>query len=150
MQPVLASECHGPHAVLGQVYPRNAREVFAAHSDEIDLLLTDVLMPEMNGPELARKLRRLRPRLPILYMSGCTETAILDSVDSILLSKPCSPDELAAAQLGAPSLFLQKQLCTNHSPVLFEIQASIHDLAMGEGADPSLFVFSENRNLQLN
>jgi two-component system, cell cycle sensor histidine kinase and response regulator CckA len=94
-------------AVYDADRPRNAREVFAAHSDEIDLLLT-VLVPKMNGNELARKLRRLRPRAPILY-AGCIETDILDSVDSILLSKPFNPDDLVGV-ISASSLFFQKQL----------------------------------------
>jgi two-component system, cell cycle sensor histidine kinase and response regulator CckA len=108
-------------------HPRNAREVFAAHSDEIDLLLTDVLMPEMNGPELASQLRTLRPRLPILYMSGCIETSILDSVDSVLLSKPFSPDELVAAIRRAIAI-PQPQFCTSLSQVLLRTRTGEVDV----------------------
>jgi two-component system, cell cycle sensor histidine kinase and response regulator CckA len=78
-------------------HPGAAQEVFAMHSDEIDLLVTDILMPEIDGPELAGQLRKLRPSLPVLYMSGCVEVSILDSVDTILLSKPFSPEDLVKA-----------------------------------------------------
>ena len=65
----------------------------------VDLLLTDVVMPEMNGPELHRKLLKLHPRLKVLYMSGYTNNAIVhhgvldESVDFI--QKPFTFQELA-------------------------------------------------------
>jgi two-component system, cell cycle sensor histidine kinase and response regulator CckA len=50
-------------------------------SDEaqFDLLLSDVVMPEMSGPELARRLREERPGLPVLYMSGYTDDVLDES-----------------------------------------------------------------------
>ncbi|MBI4867509.1 MAG: response regulator [Candidatus Wallbacteria bacterium] len=62
------------------------------HSGHLHLLLTDVIMPGMSGPELARRLTALRPAMKVLFMSGYTDDALLahgaagDSID--LLNKP--------------------------------------------------------------
>jgi signal transduction histidine kinase len=48
-----------------------------AHQGRIQLLMTDVVMPQMNGRELAERLVRLRPELKVLYMSGYTDDAII-------------------------------------------------------------------------
>jgi len=45
--------------------------------EQIDLLLTDVVMPQMSGPELARRLRLLRPEIKVLCMSGYTDDAAI-------------------------------------------------------------------------
>jgi CheY-like chemotaxis protein len=59
---------------------RDALRVVAEHSDKtIDLLLTDVVMPEMGGKELAEKLLPLRPRTRVIFCSGYTEDAIFHS-----------------------------------------------------------------------
>ena len=70
----------------------------AAHSETIQLLLTDVVMPRMNGSELVARLTRERP-LKVLYMSGYTETSMMrGSVpDAPFLQKPFSPLALARA-----------------------------------------------------
>jgi PAS domain S-box-containing protein len=47
-----------------------ALEVVARHPGDIDLLLTDVVMPRMPGHELARRLRDIRPTMPVVYLSG--------------------------------------------------------------------------------
>jgi PAS domain S-box-containing protein len=53
-----------------------ALQITAGHQGPIDLLLTDVVMPGMNGRELARRVSVQRPDVRVLYMSGYTENAI--------------------------------------------------------------------------
>ena len=71
----------------------------------IDLLLTDVVMPGLSGPELARRFRMARPGARVLFMSGyaadviAAEGALPGAAD--LLVKPFTPDELVA-RLGVP------------------------------------------------
>jgi len=69
-------------------------------SGEIHLLLTDVVLPGMNGHELSEVLKAFRPNLKVLFTSGYTADVIGDrgvlGPDMALLRKPFSPDELAA------------------------------------------------------
>jgi two-component system cell cycle sensor histidine kinase/response regulator CckA len=65
----------------------------------VDLVISDVVMPEMGGRELGRQLARLDPGLPVLYMSGYTgedviQRGLLDP-GSLFQRKPFSPEELA-------------------------------------------------------
>ena len=68
------------------------------HRGDIDLLLTDVVMPRMSGPELAQKLRALRPGLEVLFMSGYNDSRLVhrgvEESNVNLLVKPFSPDDL--------------------------------------------------------
>jgi CheY-like chemotaxis protein len=61
-----------------------------ADDPSIDLLLTDVVMPELNGFQLAHRARALRPSLPIIYISGYADEARLaaEAVHGPVLRKP--------------------------------------------------------------
>lgn len=55
---------------------RKAVRLVQEHAGKIDLLLTDVVMPEMNGRELSRRLLAIQPRIKVLFMSGYTANVI--------------------------------------------------------------------------
>ncbi len=76
----------------------DAIAVAERHRGDIDLLLTDVVMPRMSGPELAQKLRALRPGIEVLFMSGYNDSRLahrgVEEAKVNLLVKPFSPDDL--------------------------------------------------------
>ena len=97
------------YRVLDARTPGEARQLFDQHKDDIALLLTDVIMPEMNGPALAQRLVAIRPELRVLFVSGYTEELpVLNTPGnkSHFLAKPFSSATLlaAVAELLAPSL----------------------------------------------
>jgi two-component system, cell cycle sensor histidine kinase and response regulator CckA len=68
-------------------------------SQKIDLLLTDIVMPKGNGPELASNFAELRPGVPVLFMSGYTDRTVRlqDEIDAAhFIQKPFTPSALAA------------------------------------------------------
>ncbi len=69
-----------------------AIEIATSHKGTIDLLLTDMVMPGMNGRELAASLTSMRPSLKVIFMSGYTEYASVRNEklerDKVLLQKP--------------------------------------------------------------
>jgi PAS domain S-box-containing protein len=70
------------------------------HSGEIDIMVTDVIMPGMNGPEAVKRLLRRRPRMKVLYISGYTEDIVLQQDAGKTLNhlqKPVSPATLCLA-----------------------------------------------------
>ena len=66
--------------------------------DRFDCVVTDYLMPGLNGVELARRLQATRPALPILLLSGYADLEAFNALP--YLSKPCFGDELTRA-IGA-------------------------------------------------
>ena len=66
------------YQVLGATSPGRAMDLAKAHTGKIHLLITDVVMPEMNGRVLAEKLTALHPELRVLFMSGYTADVIAD------------------------------------------------------------------------
>jgi signal transduction histidine kinase/ActR/RegA family two-component response regulator len=84
------------------VSAESATEALAevARTPDVDLLLTDVVMPDTNGRELAEQVLKLRPGLPVLYMTGFTRNAVVHNgmLDPGVnfMAKPFTVDQLAA------------------------------------------------------
>jgi DNA-binding response OmpR family regulator len=70
-----------------------------AEAGPIDLLLTDVLMPDVSGPELFRRLRTRRPAMRVLYMTGLDDSSVDDPAwfDLPVIHKPFTVANLFAA-----------------------------------------------------
>jgi len=89
---------HG-YQVLTATNGEEALEIID-RGDEIALLISDVVMPLMDGPTMVREARKTRPDLPILFMSGYAEEQLRKSIDIAnvaFLPKPFSVQELAEA-----------------------------------------------------
>jgi DNA-binding response OmpR family regulator len=100
------------HAVLDAATPHAALQVAAAFAGPIHLLITDLVLPGMNGQDLARQLAGLRPDLRVLYMSGYTD------------------DTVVRYGLEEGAHFLQKPFTTD--ALLRAIGAAIHSPGLGE------------------
>lgn len=87
------------YAVLDAENAHDAERQCQQHGGEVHLLLTDVVMREMSGPELARRVQRIRPKTKVLFMSGYTDSAIVHQgvLDPgiAFLPKPFTPSTLA-------------------------------------------------------
>jgi PAS domain S-box-containing protein len=87
------------YTVLSAANGREALSHCEEHTGTIDLLVTDVVMPGMNGGELARCLLELRPTMKVFYMSGYTDNTLLASgvlrSENTILQKPFTPAELS-------------------------------------------------------
>ena len=108
---ILLVEDHGPllelareflsglgYQLLTANFPLQALEISGRYTHKIDLLLTDVLMPGMNGRELAHRLRIQRPEMKVLYVSGFADHAFEEndlSGPEVFMEKPYEFDELA-------------------------------------------------------
>jgi len=94
----MALERHG-YTVLAAESGADALRVSENHPGDIHLLITDVIIPDMNGPEISRQLAVSRPHLSTMFMSGYMDDALSDHglraghVDFI--QKPFSPRVLA-------------------------------------------------------
>ena len=87
------------YRVLAAANGEEACRVCEVHSGEIHLMITDVVMPQMSGREVAERVAKTRPDMRVLYMSGYTDDAIVSHGvldDKIpFLQKPFTPDSFA-------------------------------------------------------
>ena len=66
---------------------KDALELFAANSGRVRLLITDVKMPDVRGPQLAAKIKEQAPRLPVLFITGYADRDGIPA-DDLLMHKP--------------------------------------------------------------
>jgi len=108
--------------VLTAAGGQEALDIANSHQGRIDLLLTDVMMPGMNGPELVMKIKPLMPDLKVIYASGYPGNEInqdvLVSEGAIFLAKPYSAEalttsigKLLAAANGADATSITEEGC---------------------------------------
>jgi DNA-binding response OmpR family regulator len=95
-----ALERHG-YVVLTAESGSEALRLAATHQGPINLLITDDVMPDMRGPELARRLVAERPDMPTLFMSGYMDDALGEAASLLpvpvdFIQKPFSPSTLTA------------------------------------------------------
>jgi len=87
------------YIVLEARHGREAVMLCRRHAGPIHLLLTDVVMPQMTGPELVQRVSPLHPEMKVLYISGYTSDALhqrnLMEPGTAFLQKPFTPDALA-------------------------------------------------------
>jgi two-component system, cell cycle sensor histidine kinase and response regulator CckA len=93
------------YRVLEATTGTEALELFASHNGDVDLVVSDVVMPEMDGPTLMKHLRSERPDVKIIFISGYAEDAfrrnLSDNEEFMFLQKPFDLKELAAAVKAA-------------------------------------------------
>ena len=87
------------YSVLQAADGPSALELLRRHSDPVELLVTDVVMPGMSGPEVAQAVMSMRPGTQVLYISGYTDSAIghhgVLEPGIAFLQKPFSSEDLA-------------------------------------------------------
>ena len=103
---------HMGYEVLAAGGGAEALQLEATHPGPIDLLITDIMMSDLSGPDLARAFARRRPRAKVLYMSGFTVVDFAHHTISVdpaipVLHKPFALDALhrKVREILAPSPF---------------------------------------------
>ncbi|NWF36110.1 PAS domain-containing sensor histidine kinase [Mariprofundus sp. KV] len=90
-------ECMGHHVTLA-CDGIEACERFESNPAQWDIVITDMVMPRMNGLEAARRMRMLVPTIPIIFATGYDRSLVIEDTrkmaQTLLISKPFNPDEL--------------------------------------------------------
>ena len=88
------------YSVLAAGNAQEAMILFRENQEQIRLMLTDVVMPDITGPQLAERLLRIKPALRVIYMSGYPNDELRDR-GVAFLSKPFNPAGLSRAVRAA-------------------------------------------------
>jgi CheY-like chemotaxis protein len=100
------------YTTTASLSPVWALEQIQNSSTHPDLVITDHIMPEMNGLEFVRQLRRTHPQLPVLVISGLEDAeAEYEGLNILFRLKPLPPDNLLASVQGLV------QASSTHLPV---------------------------------
>jgi CheY-like chemotaxis protein len=86
-----------------------ALEVASSFDGMIDLLVSDVIMPNMRGTELAAHMQSLRAGLPVILVSGYNPEGHIGSPGAVHLNKPFSPEQLMEAVAKALAVHVKKE-----------------------------------------
>ena len=131
-----------------------AMQIAVAHEGIIHLLLTDVIMPGMNGRELAQRISEIRPNVKVLYMSGYTENVIghdgtldagvrllqkpfnlrdlKDKVREVLDTSPIPPEVAMSAQTEYKKAVLGRDLLPSSRAQRFQLHLPLRYRRLGE------------------
>ena len=93
---IVRTLARGGYTVLTAHSGREALRIAATHAGPIDLLVTDVVMPGMDGPELVRRARELFPHLSVVVLSGYADrpTFVGPAGSTVFLQKPFELSDL--------------------------------------------------------
>lgn len=86
------------YKVIEAAHGEEALNLFKTHNGQIDLIISDVIMPGINGPTLIEEIRKSRPNIKVIFISGYAEEAFADQSmqqDFHFLSKPFTLTQLA-------------------------------------------------------
>jgi two-component system, cell cycle sensor histidine kinase and response regulator CckA len=85
------------HKVWMTTKPQEALSIWAEHGATIDLMICDVVMTQMRGPELVTRLRQGTQNPPVLFITGYSEEAVRSELGHPVLAKPFTIDALLVA-----------------------------------------------------
>jgi two-component system, cell cycle sensor histidine kinase and response regulator CckA len=88
---------HAGYSVLESSNAKEALQIAGSHDGRIDVLLTDIVMPEMNGADLAQRMQNRQPDLVTIFMSGYAEHDVVKKAklsSAVHIQKPFTVDTL--------------------------------------------------------